>query len=83
MSGRVELKARFYLSSGRLTITRVDARRIIATCVGSAPDPYDVEWTEGLWRCSCPALRRCAHLAALQLATCPMAEREAGTGELA
>lgn len=65
----VEAKARRYLAEGRLTIRYAELREIAATCQGSAPEPYELGWTEWAgWECSCPARTRgCTHLTALRL----------------
>jgi hypothetical protein len=63
-----ERKGRRYVAEGRLTIERVDVAGIHATCRGAGA-VYTVGYENERWHCSCPALRRCAHLVALQLVT--------------
>jgi uncharacterized Zn finger protein len=64
-------KGRRYLLEGRLNVERVHDGLIVASCRGDQGDVYalgyDRERRE--WRCTCPALRRCSHLVALQLVT--------------
>jgi uncharacterized Zn finger protein len=62
-----EAKGRRYLTEGRLTLERVDASGVRATCRGGGVI-YDVAWAPGDgWSCSCPARGRCAHRVALEL----------------
>lgn len=56
-----------YLSSGRLVVNRVSNGEIEAQCRGDSGEIYRVGYSPGAWYCDCPALSRCAHLAALQL----------------
>jgi uncharacterized Zn finger protein len=63
-----EAKGRRYLGEGRLTVERVDARSVRATCRGSGA-AYVCGWDGTTWFCSCPARSRCAHPVALQLVT--------------
>jgi len=69
MRENAETRGRRYLTEGRLVITRVDPKGIIATCRGSGT-VHDVTWFAGSgWNCTCPARSTCAHLWALQLVT--------------
>lgn len=69
-------KAERILVEGRLTVTRVSAdaelarAQVVATCRGDH-DSYVLGFdaVERLWRCTCPARRKCAHITALQLVT--------------
>lgn len=62
-------KAARYLGEGRLTIERVDADGVTATCRGDG-SVYRVKWEPEVgWSCSCPAWRDCAHLIAARLVT--------------
>jgi hypothetical protein len=65
----VQLKAHRYLREARLTVTRIDEGAVRATCRGTT-GIHDLGWTPGGgWSCSCPARRRCCHIAALQCVT--------------
>lgn len=61
-------KGRRYLTEARLQIVAVDSERIHALCKGSGV-VHHLGWGPGGWWCNCPALSRCAHLAALQMVT--------------
>jgi hypothetical protein len=63
-----EAKGRRYLGEGRLIVEYVDDRLIRATCRGGGA-VYVLGHERDRWYCTCPALRRCGHLVALQLAT--------------
>lgn len=72
----IEQKARRILTEGRLVVTRVDERMIVAECRGfSDGEVYALGYDGGKqeWRCTCEAnskfRRRCSHLIALQLVT--------------
>lgn len=73
MSGRenIDAKGRRLLNEGRLTITTVLGRKIVATCKGDSGEIYYLghDHRNGQWRCTCQARGRCAHLVALQLVT--------------
>jgi uncharacterized Zn finger protein len=60
-------KARRYLVEGRLTVRRADPLTITATCRGDSAEIYRVGYADGVWYCHCPAIGRCAHMAALML----------------
>ncbi len=64
----VDEKARRYLGEGRLVVRRVVGDEILATCRGGGA-VYELGFEAGGWWCSCPATRRCAHLAALERVT--------------
>lgn len=66
----VEAKGRRYLAEGRLTVRRVDETGgvVEADCRGAGA-VYALGHDERGWFCNCPALGRCAHLAALELVT--------------
>lgn len=62
-------KARRYLATGRLTVTRVDgdvADAVIEADTGTYQLGRDP--ARG-WHCTCPARGRCSHVAALRLVT--------------
>jgi hypothetical protein len=61
-------KAERYVSQGRLTITRLDASGIAATCKGGGRI-YACGYGNGRWFCDCEARTTCCHVAALQLVT--------------
>ncbi|MEK6275993.1 MAG: hypothetical protein AABM30_11755 [Actinomycetota bacterium] len=71
----VATKGRRYLVEGRLIVERVGNGFIVASCRGDQGDVYALGYdpAKRQWRCTCPALRRCSHLVALQL----VAERPA------
>jgi hypothetical protein len=75
MRENVEAKGRRYLLEGRLAVERVDASGVSARCRGGGAT-YRLEVAGGEWSCSCPALRRCAHLVALELVVAPAADPE-------
>jgi uncharacterized Zn finger protein len=63
------LKARRYLTEGRLLVLEVAVDRIAALCRGDT-GLYSVGYGVGEWACDCPARsRRCSHLLALHLVT--------------
>jgi hypothetical protein len=63
-------KALRYLGDGRLEIELVSQGRVAASCRGDGGTyTIDFDPRRGKWTCSCPALRRCWHLVALQLVT--------------
>lgn len=67
-----EVKARRYLTEGRLTIVRVagDEVRAVARGDGQLYRCGHVAGKAGGWFCTCPARTdRCAHLEALRLVT--------------
>ena len=71
MRDNAALKARRYLTEGRVIITRV-SDRIVAARVRGDGAIYDSTWQAGTWSCNCPALTdQCAHLRALRLVTAP------------
>lgn len=70
MRESADLKARRYLAEGRLVVTRVDQRWIVASVRGDG-EVYRSTWHRGTWSCTCPARGRCAHLLALGLVTAP------------
>lgn len=66
----IQSKAHRYLLEGRLRVLTADHRHAIAVVRGQGTT-YQVEGrAPSAWRCSCPALRRCSHLIALQLVIC-------------
>jgi hypothetical protein len=74
----VDAKGRRYLLEGRLTVEVVVGSAIRARCRGAGA-VYDLAHDPNAgWSCSCPALRRCAHLVALGLVTAPPAPEPRG-----
>lgn len=66
-------KACRYLAEGRVVLGLVDEHDVVA-CVRGDGALYEVTYKASrntLWRCSCPARGRCAHLLAVQLVTAP------------
>ena len=60
-----------YLTEGRVIVTRVDPRAIVATVRGEGA-VYETWWTRTGWACDCPHEARttnCSHLYALQRIT--------------
>ena len=70
MRENAQVKARRYLTEGRLRVLEVDefAGTALAECRGSGA-LYVVSRGEDGWRCNCPARRDCAHIHALRLVT--------------
>jgi uncharacterized Zn finger protein len=69
-----EAKGRRYLVEGRLTVERVDAAEIRATCRGSG-GVHRLGWRQDSgWLYTCPARGRCSHLVALQLVVVRVSE---------
>jgi hypothetical protein len=65
----VEAKGCRYLCEGRLTVERVDASRVVASCRGAGM-VHRLGWSRADgWSCSCEARGRCSHLVGLQLVT--------------
>ena len=63
------VKARRYLTEGRLLILAVDRDRISALCRGDG-QIYNQQMRLGFWSCDCPAVTdQCAHLRALRMVT--------------
>ncbi len=60
-------KARRLLVEGRLVVYNVDAEQIRARVRGDSGELHDCGYDARGWWCSCPAVRRCAHVRALQL----------------
>lgn len=67
MRETVEEKARRLLAGGRLLVERVDEAGLRALCVGDTGTHELSRDGDGDIVCSCPATRRCAHLAAIAL----------------
>jgi hypothetical protein len=67
MREAVDVKARRYLIEGRLRILDVTATSVMSHCVGDSAAIYDCGFANDDWFCNCPAVGRCAHVAALQL----------------
>jgi hypothetical protein len=62
----VRSKAARYLLEGRLTIVHVDGDLVSARCAGQGSH-YELGHDHGRgWFCSCPSVRSCSHLTALQ-----------------
>jgi len=69
MSESAAVKARRYLTEGRLLVLEVAVDRIAALCRGDT-GLYSLGYAAGDWVCDCPARSRgCSHLRALQLVT--------------
>jgi hypothetical protein len=69
MSESAAVKARRYLTEGRLLVIEVAVDRIAALCRGDT-GLYSLGYAADDWACDCPARsRRCSHLRALQLVT--------------
>jgi uncharacterized Zn finger protein len=71
VADNVETKGRRLLTEGRLIVTEVGERGVIAECRGDSGAVYTLGYRhdESRWGCTCPARGRCAHLVALQLVT--------------
>ena len=63
-----QAKGARYIAEGRLNVVLLTADEIRATCRGDGAT-YRLGWNPGGWYCDCPALTRCAHLAALRSVT--------------
>jgi uncharacterized Zn finger protein len=63
----VAAKAARLAGSGRVTLRRLDENLIVASVRGDSARVYDVEWNPDGWWCTCPAMRRCSHIRAVQL----------------
>jgi hypothetical protein len=62
-----ETRGRHYLAEGRLIITRLGEKAIVANCRASGA-VHELGWRAGSgWFCTCPARSTCSHLVALQL----------------
>lgn len=64
-----DMKARRYLTEGRVLVTGVSGDTVNAVVRGDAAlhrVQCDRRWG---WRCSCPAVGRCSHLLAVGLVT--------------
>ena len=68
MKENAQIKARRYLTEGRLRVLDVDeyAGTALAECRGNGA-LYTVSRDEHGWTCDCPARSTCAHIVALQL----------------
>lgn len=65
------LKARRYLSEGRIVLTLVEDDRVEGTARGDGR-LYGFAFRGGLWLCACAALTdQCCHLRAARLVTAP------------
>ncbi len=64
----VSSRARRLVSSGRVTIRRVETDRVLAEVRGDSGIVRRVVFARGTgWGCSCPARSVCAHTRAVQL----------------
>jgi hypothetical protein len=63
-------KAARYLGDGRLEVELVSQGRVAASCRGESGE-YAIEYDprRRSWTCSCPARKRCCHIAAAELVT--------------
>ena len=66
MRENAEVKARRYLTEGRVRVLAVHDGRAFARVRGAGLS-YDVEITRAGWRCDCAARGPCAHVIATQL----------------
>jgi uncharacterized Zn finger protein len=82
MAGNVETKGRRLLTEGRLIVTEVGDRGVIAECRGDSGAVYTLGFRtdEARWGCTCPARGKCAHLVALQLVTVRRQDGDASSG---
>jgi uncharacterized Zn finger protein len=65
------VKARRYLTEGRIILTEVTAGHVAASVRGDGAI-YTATYAYGTWRCTCPARSDgCCHLKALRLVTAP------------
>jgi hypothetical protein len=63
-------RGRRLVAEGRLVIRRVDQNEVAAVCRGDSGEVHALGFSpDREWWCSCPAMRRCGHLVALQLVT--------------
>ena len=62
----VPAKAVRLLCEGRVSILRVDDRRVEAIARGDTATFYRVTFAAGRWACDCQALSRCSHPLAVQ-----------------
>jgi uncharacterized Zn finger protein len=70
-----QVKARRYLTEGRLVIQRVTPTEVDASCRGDGA-VWTLAFRRGRWRCDCPALSaECCHLVAARLVTAPTTRR--------
>ncbi len=71
MRENAALKARRLLVEGRLVVRRIDDGAIEATVRGDSARIYRVGFDaiHNRWWCTCPAVGRCSHCAALMLVT--------------
>lgn len=61
------VKARRYLTEGRVIVSRVSSSLVVASCRGDGAI-HRVTYTAGMWRCTCPVRTdQCAHLLAVRL----------------
>lgn len=58
-------KAARYLISGRVQIRSVTPTEVIADVRGGG-FLWRVEYSDGWWRCTCPARSKCSHLVAVE-----------------
>jgi uncharacterized Zn finger protein len=69
MPENAQAKARRLCAEGRVTVRTVTDLAIVAKVRGDSAAVYHVTWSPGGWSCSCPSLRRCSHIGAVQLCT--------------
>jgi hypothetical protein len=60
-------RGRRLLVEGRLIVTSASPSHIVGRCRGDSGQIHTLTADEGGFTCSCPALRTCAHIVALQL----------------
>jgi len=74
MSEGSEVKARTYLTDGKVKVLSCNAKTAVIEVSGSDSTPYVVQFN-GVWACDCPARKPlCAHVIAAQLVTVLRAE---------
>lgn len=68
MSEASEVKAREYLTSGKVKVLEHDAKSCVMVVQGSGKEPYNIIFGNATWHCDCPARKPlCAHVIAAKL----------------
>ena len=73
----VEVKARRYLTEGRVNVVDVTGQTVTAAVRGAGAVYRTTHHHRRGWHCTCPARSRCAHVAALELITVVSDDHEA------
>jgi hypothetical protein len=76
----IAAKAHRLLAEHRLRVTRLDGVHVQADVIGDHGD-YQLQHLNGVWTCTCPARKRCAHLYALELIATPRTATTTGDCE--